>query len=197
MTRVTVAAVHDEFLSLLPAVETHAGIHFRHLSATDREEAIADAVAYAFDSFRRLRWRGKDPADFPVTFSRFTARAVANGRAIGRMRSTRDVMARTAQCRRGFTVQSLDACSPDGCGWWRDVIADDRASVPDQASVNIDFAAWLSTLTASKQRTAQFLVEGHSTGETAELVGVSPGRISQLRRELASDWLTFMATPGR
>jgi len=93
-------------------------------------------------------------------------------------------------------VHSLDARTPTGDAWWRDVVADDRASVADQAAVNIDFPAWLATLSATKQRAARLLVEGHSTGAAATLVGVSPGRISQLRKELADDWRDFYAGPG-
>lgn len=44
----TVSATHATFLRFLPAVQTHAAIRFRDLSAVEREEAIAEATAAAF-----------------------------------------------------------------------------------------------------------------------------------------------------
>src|SRR6516225_7522484 len=146
MTNISARPDQAEFLALLPGLQTHAQFSFRHLPAVGREEAVADTIAYAFDSFQRLRRRGKNPVGFPVSFSRFAAHAVAIGRAIGRAFSTRDVMARPAQRCRGFAVHSLDARTTSGDAWWRDVIADDRASVAEQAAVNIDFPTWLATL---------------------------------------------------
>jgi hypothetical protein len=193
MTAATVSPDHAAFLGLLPAVRAHALFRFRYLPPVDRDEAAADAVAYAFRSFLRLRRRGADPAGFPAAFARVAARWVAAGRGVGRAYSTRDVMARAAQRRRGFAVHRLDAPRPDGRGWWREAAADPRAAVPDQAALNVDFPAWLAALPPAKRRAARLLVEGNSTGTTAALVGVTPGRISQLRRELAADWHHFHA----
>jgi hypothetical protein len=184
---------HAEFLSLVPGVEAHARIRFRHLNPSDREEAVADAVAYGFASFLRLTRRGKEPTAFPVAFSRFTAQAVSNGRAVGRRFTSRDVMAWPAQRRRGVTVHRFDDPTPDGGGWWRDVAAGSRAGVADQAAFNIDFPKWLSALTAVKRRVAKLLAQGHPTGATAGLVGVSPARVSQIRQELAASWSAFHA----
>ena len=187
------ATDHADFLSLLPGLERHARAHFRRLHPTDREDAAADVVAYGFASYLRLRRRGKDPAAFPAAFARFTARAVANGRAVGRTCGTRDVLAPAARHRRGFAVHRLDDPAPRRPTWWRDVLADPRADVPGQAAFAIDFPAWLATLTAVKRRVARLLAYGHGTGAAARLAGVSPGRVSQLRAELAASWAAFHA----
>lgn len=43
------------FLAFLPAIETHARHAFRHLRCPfDREDAVADAVAFAWSKFRVL-----------------------------------------------------------------------------------------------------------------------------------------------
>lgn len=186
-----IATDHATFLTLLPGLERHARVYFRHLRPADREEAAADVVAYAFASYLRLKHRGKDPAAFPVAFARFTTRAVANGRAVGRTSSTRDVLVRAA--RRRFAVHRLDDPAPPPAGWWRELLTDPRADVPAQAAFAVDFPAWLSTLSAVKRRVAVLLAFGHGTGATARRAGISPGRVSQLRAELAASWAAFHA----
>jgi hypothetical protein len=80
-----------------------------------------------------------------------------------------------------------------GGGWWRDLALDRRGRVDEQAAFNIDFPAWLATLPAVKRRVAEKLARGHGTGEAARVTGVSAGRVSQLRRELADSWFDFHA----
>ena len=52
----------------------------------------------------------------------------------------------------------------------------------------LDYQTWLAGLDARKRAIASALAAGGSTGETAREFGVSDGRISQLRRELESDY---------
>jgi DNA-binding NarL/FixJ family response regulator len=190
MTDLAPADGHAVFMSLVPRLETHARVRFRHLNATDREEAVADVVAYGFASFLRLKERGKDPAAFPAVFAHFVARAVANGRGVVPRFSARDLLGRLLGER--VTVYKLDDPMPDG-GWWRDLALDRRVRVDEQAAFNIDFPAWLATLSAVKRRVAELLARGHATDEAADRTGLSAGRVSQLRRELADSWFDFHA----
>jgi hypothetical protein len=190
MTESAPPSGHAAFLPLLPHLRACARFRFRHLTPIDREEAIADAVAYAFVSFLRLSRRGKDPTAFPTAFAHFVARAVANGRRVVRRLSVRDL---TAVRPRGERVRlhRLDDPMPDGDGWWRDVALDRRVAVPAQAAFNLDFPAWLDTLPAPQRQLAELLAHGHGTVEAADLTGLSAGRVSQLRRELATSWSAF------
>jgi hypothetical protein len=191
MTARAPTPVPPAFAALLPRLRTHAGVRFRHLSPVDREEAVADVVAYGFASFLRLRARGKDPTAFPAVFAHFVTRAVANGRGVARRLSTRDLAA--ARSRGGrVAIYKLDDPMPGG-GWWRDLALDRRIRVDDQAAFNLDFPVWLATLPAVKRNVAQLLARGHGTTEVARGTGVSAGRVSQLRRELADSWLDFHA----
>jgi hypothetical protein len=191
MPELAPAPAHAAFVSLVPRLQTHARVRFRHLRPVDREEAVADAVAYGFLSFLRLTRRGKDPAAFPAVFAHFVARAVANGRGVVRRLSARDLAAARARGGR-VTVHGLDDPMPGG-GWWRDLALDRRVRVDDQAAFNIDFPAWLASLSAVKRRVAELLVRGHGTDEAAAATGLSAGRVSQLRRELAASWSAFHA----
>ncbi|WP_145284871.1 helix-turn-helix domain-containing protein [Pirellulimonas nuda] len=48
---------------------------------------------------------------------------------------------------------------------------------------------------SKKRRVALTLAAGESTGDAARRFGVSPARISGLRRELAEGWRAFTAEP--
>jgi hypothetical protein len=63
--------------------------------------------------------------------------------------------------------------------------------VPVQAAFRIDTAAWLATLSARDRRIALDLAEGQATGEVARRHGVSPARISQLRRVFQGSYREF------
>ncbi len=58
--------MHAGFLVLLPRIETHALIAFRHLRCPDRRaDAVAETVALAWKWYLDLARRGKDAARFP------------------------------------------------------------------------------------------------------------------------------------
>jgi uncharacterized protein YerC len=52
-------------------------------------------------------------------------------------------------------------------------------------------AAWFRSLARKKRRIAKLLATGETTSKVASVVGLSPGRISQLRRELQTSWLVM------
>jgi len=96
-----------DFLTLKPVVERHARIVFRNLFPADREEAVAEAVAAAFQSFVSLTRRGKDPFQFPSVVATRAAQRVWNGRRVGARLAGRDVFSPLAQQSRRFRVHSL------------------------------------------------------------------------------------------
>jgi DNA-directed RNA polymerase specialized sigma24 family protein len=61
----------------------------------------------------------------------------------------------------------------------------------DIAALRIDFAAWWPTLTAQQQFVFVRAIGGESTPEIAEALGVSKGRVSQIRRALVESWERF------
>ena len=70
--------MHDRFLQLLPRIETHGRIFFRHIKCRQsREEAIAEMVALAWQWFKRMFQRGKDPGEFVHNITKCLVRAVS------------------------------------------------------------------------------------------------------------------------
>ena len=63
--------------------------------------------------------------------------------------------------------------------------------MPDQVIFRNDFPAWLRTRTERDRRVAQDLMVGERTKNVARKFGMSPGRVSQLRRDFHEDWQRF------
>ena len=57
--------------------------------------------------------------------------------------------------------------------------------------MRIDFSDWLKSLSRRLRRIANLLATGETTGAAAKKFRVTPGRISQIRRQLEQSWRTF------
>ena len=196
---------HHDFLALAPVVERHARVAFRALDGAAREEAVAEAVAAAFAAHVALKARDRDPAAFPSTLATYSVLRVKDGRHVGGRSSSRDVLSRKAQQRRGFRVEPLPApARTAGEGLYarargrreqralEECLRDNRQTpVPDQVAFRIDFAAFLATLTERDRRMALALAEGHPAKQVARRFGLTPGRVTQLRQRWRREWLAF------
>lgn len=199
---------HDNFLALSPAVAHHARLVFRHLDADAREEAVAEAVAAAFEAHVALKARGRDAAAFPSMLATFAALHVKDGRHVGGRSSTRDVLSRKAQQQRGFRVQSLSGATgtagrrrhaatgvrPPAA--YEECLRDNtQTPVADQVAFRLDFADFLKTLTERDRRMALALAEGHAAAHVADRFGLTPGRVTQLRQQWRCTWHLFQGEP--
>ena len=190
--------LHAGFLKLLPRIESHARIHFRHVRCPGRrDDLVAEAVACAWKWYVRAVAVGKDPADFPAAFAFKAACHARAGRRLCRSDSARDALSPVAQCRHNFVTQTLPEFESGVEGnEVIDALRDNTVTPPaDQAAFRIDFPGWLSRLPERKRRIVQSMALGLGTGELASRHKVSPARVSQLRRELHADWRRFHGEP--
>jgi hypothetical protein len=194
------------FLRLVPRIQTHAQIYFRAIQCPDqRADKISETIALAWRWFLRLHEQGKDISQFTMVFVYLVARAVKSGRRLCGQQKARDVLSPTAQQRHRFKVASLP-CSmatsheklysvPHGQhkqDAFEELLTDDcRTPVPDQAAFRIDFPAWCQTLGERDRRLVYALMIGERTQDVARQFGLSPGRISQKRRQFHQDWHRF------
>ena len=194
----SVPALHTAFLALLPRLELHGRIVFRHVRCPQqREDAIQEMRALAWLWFVRLTRRGKDPGDFPSALTTFAAQAVQSGRRLCGQDRPNDVLSPHARRRRGFTVCSLPASSGLTGNVFDEALADNTRTPPDeQAAFRLDFPAWLRTRTARDRDLVGDLALGERTRAVAHKYGLSPGRVSQLRREFHADWQRYCGDPA-
>jgi hypothetical protein len=191
-------SLHTGFLSLLPRIETHARIFFRHLRCPDRkEDAVAETIAIAWRWYLRATQRGKDVSQFVSAFASFATRHVRSGRRLAGQDRRNDALSPLTQARRGFTVSPLPPGSTLNGNAFDEALAENtRSEVPDQVAFRCDFPAWRRTRTERDRRLIDDLMTGERTLAVAEKFGMSAGRVSQLRREFHQDWERFCDVPS-
>lgn len=199
-------ALQQRFLAIMHRIELHARICFRDLRCPSRrDDAVAETIALAWHWFRRLAERGKDPAGFVSTLATYAVRHVRSGRRLCGQERSKDVLSPVARRRRGFAVEGLD-CSTrhsheslyavphgqDRMDALEERLRDNTVSpVPDQAAFRIDYPCWLRLIGERNRAIAQDMAIAYGTKELAARHKVSPGRISQLRREFCISWQRF------
>ena len=202
----SVGSLHAAFLSILPRIELHARLYFRGLRCPHRQDdAVQETLALAWRWFVRLVERGKDPLTFPTVLAAYAARAVRCGRRLCGQGSGKDVLSPLARQRHGFAVEGLPssvrAAHDERYGVaggqrrqdaWEERLRDNtQTPVPDQVCFRLDFPAWLLTLSDRNRLIVDDLMAGEGTGDVARKSGLSPGRISQLRRQFEDGWAIF------
>jgi RNA polymerase sigma factor (sigma-70 family) len=140
------------------------------------DDLVADAVSLAWEAFR-------DNPEVPL--SGFTWYAIHRAKCGKQFRqSTRSIDGPTDHWRQASKPDRLPVFKPDDFGR----PGEDPALI---AALRIDFAAWFDGFSPRMQAIVEVLILGESTQATAAQFGVTPGRISQLRRELVEDWLAL------
>jgi hypothetical protein len=200
-------SLHALFLTLvLPRVALHGRIRFRHLKSGDqREDAIAEMIGLTWLWFVMLARRGKDATRFVSALASFAARRVNRGDRVCGQEWAKDVLNTLAQQRHGFKVQSLplrNAASLENRythprGQHQQDVFEERlrdnttTPVPIQVQVRLDLRAWMKTLTGRERRLIRAMARNERTTDLSRQFELSPGRISQLRREFHQAWLRF------
>jgi len=184
-------AWHGGFEVMLPKIESHARIAFRHLTPEAREEAIQETVCHACQVYARLSELGKADVAYPGTLARFGVAQVRAGRRVGGRMNCRDVLSDYCQRRKNLTIERLDRSNLQEQGWAQILVEDKHAGPADTAIVRLDFSAWLQLLPRRMRRIAEHLATGETTSAVAERFHVSPARISQIRREFYNAWHRF------
>ena len=179
------------FVAMLPALERFLRITFRDLSAEAQTDAIENAIVNCLLAYARLFEQGRAEAATASSLARYAALHTRRGRLACCRMNSKEPLSRYAQLGKGFRVEPLYHRNPDDDIWINDAIDTRQASVADRVAIKLDFMAWLGSLCRRTRRIAVDLARGFSTSEVARKYGVTPGRVSQLRRELHNGWCQF------
>jgi hypothetical protein len=184
-------AWHARFLAMLPAIREQARFAFKSLPAGIRQEAIDEVVANALVAYARLVELGKENLAYPTPLALYGVAQFRCGRRVGGSMNSRDVFSHHARRKNGFVVERLDRQNRDTGQWAEAVVEDYRTPVADQAAFRVDFPEWLGLQTDRDRRVAEALAMGERTKDVAGKYRVTPGRISQIRRQLHDSWQAF------
>lgn len=179
------------FLELLPDIRNQLRFQFRYLRPEERAEAMADAVANAAIAYARLYQQGRVDLAYATPLACYAAAQYRAGRRTGTRSNVNDVMSPEARRRHGIKIERLDRFNREE-GWKELLVEDGRCTPAELAASRIDFASWLRALPRQKRRIAKTLALGEVTSEAARKHRLTPGRISQIRRELADAWKRFV-----
>jgi len=198
--------LHRAFLRIVPRIELHGCVCFRGPKCPDtRQDCICEMLALAWRWFLRLITQGKDPLAFPTALATFAARAVKAGRRLCGKHKGKDVMNPLAQRRHDFVVEPLPAstcrshedryANPHGQqaqDSFEERLRDNtQTPVPEQVVFRLDFPLWVCSRSERDRRIIDDLLLGERTLDVANKHGLSPGRVSQLRREFLVSWQLF------
>ena len=194
--------LHGDFIPVKTLVERRAKFVCRRLPATEARRSRGRGSRCRLCLVCKVESPRQRPVrDFP---SRMAFYGVLNA-CDARHTSTKDVLSRRAQKMHGFAVDSLNtynrrsieesqARSGRSCHF--DAVAEqlyeNRRTPPgDQAAFRVDYAAWLTTRSQSDRELILALATGEKTADLALKHRVTPGRISQKRREFHDSWERF------
>ena len=186
-----VSTYQDRFLKMLPLIHEQASHAFRRELPERREELIAEVIANAFAAFVRLVERGAIDVAYATPLAQFAIRQIRDGRRVGSKLNIQDVSSEYCQRAKGITLERLDVLNESEDQWREIVVEDKRAGPAETAASRIDIGDWFASLPRKKRRIAKTLATGETTKRAARKHRVSPGRISQVRRELMDNWQAF------
>jgi hypothetical protein len=193
-------SVTDLFLAHLPRFLAHARFAFRRVDCPEtRADRVAETLALAWKHFAALARRGKRPERFVTTLALRCTQAVKAGRRLTGSENGGDVLSPVAQVRHGFAVGRLPdrdralECHPLPDELTEALTDNTRSAVPEQAAFRLDFPRWRASLRRRDRKILDALAGGERTDDAARQFGISPGRVSQLRREFERGWEEFQA----
>jgi hypothetical protein len=73
---------------------------------------------------------------------------------------------------------------------WNQLLSSEE-NPAELATIRVDFAEWIGTLAQREKAIVDCFLMGETTSFVSGKFGVSPGRVSQLRYELVSDYMRF------
>lgn len=124
----------------------------------------------------------------PGTVAHNACRKVLDGRGLGTGESARSID-HPNPVRQKDGVRGKSVCRMTRRGsFYLQHFAREGENPAEIAAFEIDFADWRTRLSKRKREMVRAFLEGLTTREAAKFFKVSPGRISQIRRELEQEW---------
>ena len=182
---------HAGFLEMMPRIQRQASIAFKDFGAEAREDLVEEVVLHALIAFKALYDKGKADLAYASVLAMYGIRRVKIGRRVGVKMNVRDVSSTYCQLSKGISLQRLDQFDRKNGEWLEVLIEDKHAGPAETAAARLDVREWFRRMSSKDRRIARALAMGCNTGEVARQFRLSPGRISQKRRQYLESWREF------
>jgi hypothetical protein len=176
---------------ILPRIERYARHALSSLRGEAKDDAMCEVVASCVCAYRRLFQRKEIERAFASTLVRYAVALYYRGRRVGTSQCSHDVYFAHALKKARIEIRSMGTPREQRAEWMECLTENCRTPVPDQAHFRVEFPLWLRTQTRRDRQITERLSLGYSTKEVADKFKLSPGRISQIRRELYDSWHQF------
>ena len=184
------------FLAMLPRLTVYLRSAFNRFHPEQQEDAWQETITSAFVAFSRLCQQGRAHFGVPRSLARYAIAHWFAGRRVGSPLNGQDVLSAYAQRRHPISVEQLDHEDDSEDAWRTSLVADRQTPIPEQVWFRIDFPVWLAQLSNRNREIAMALAQGDTTREVSQRFAMSPGRVSQLRREFHESWRQFHGEPS-
>jgi len=187
------AGAQERFAEVLPYVRASARRAFKRVPCREsRADLCQEAEALAWKRFIQAESKGKDPREFRVVFARRVCAAIWTGHRCARSERRHDPFGIQHQMATGGTPLYLGCPRRSYLQQLVVDLVDARQENPaDVAVVSLDTRSWLAQLTERNRQLVEGMLLGERTDGLAGQVGLTAGRVSQLRRQLVDDWHAF------
>ena len=190
---VSVSLAHDWFMTNLPEIKSRTNAVFARLSPERREDAIAEVMANVYQASESAARRGVLARITPFYCVTFAAKHYRKGRRIAGYSSTDATSEATRVKGRAHVVSIESADENDTRLSVAETLADKHIDQRplEQVRVNLDYQTIFRREKVSKKAREVFRLMSATRGyganaEIAAQLGVTPGRISQMKTELAT-----------
>ncbi len=185
--------LQERFVQYLPEEEAYAERVFRYKRCQDsRADLVAEAMAYAWDDWRRLSERGVDPVPIRRAITIYACKPVRAGRPFAGGKRATGVLSWVAQGSGGF--QTVPICHLSGAivDGVRKFIAALDAPVPDVVAVVLDYADWRRRVWGRSLDFLEAFERGENHQSDARALGVDPAYFGKTRRALGESCAAAM-----
>lgn len=180
-----IETIKARFAAQFPRIQQMVSRQHYKLYGDMRDEAVADTLAFAWRYYRNMAMEGGNPDRVLGSIIRFSAKHVRAGKKIGRSPDAEDVLNQTGE----HSVRYLPHHQEDKAA--KEAHAAVRSRLPDpadEAISDLDYRAFLDSLSPNDRNLAESLVAGQNMSDVAKERGVSHQAIHDRRKKMAKKW---------
>jgi hypothetical protein len=179
----------------MPYITKAARHTFAGYNADKQADAVQNVLVWAFENLKSLASTGRLQNAYAVSITRFAIGRHHEGRSLGTVTSSCDVMSPHCQNLGRSKVKNFGLAENITDSFTSEAAAtDSRYPVDRTVQFKMDFIeGWLQEQTKRDRAIIVDLAMGESTGDVARKYSVSDGLISQYRKRFHASWLAYIS----